>query len=40
MNHFVGGLNLTTTEKADLVAFLHTFSDAGYLSNPDFSDPN
>ncbi|MEJ6735816.1 MAG: cytochrome c peroxidase [Flavobacteriales bacterium] len=40
MNHFVGGLNLTTTEKADLVAFLHAFSDASYLNNPDFSDPN
>jgi len=40
MEHFVGGLNLTDTEIADLVAFLHTFSDPDYLSNPDFSDPN
>lgn len=40
MNHFVGGLNLTVAEKADLVAFLRTFSDAHYLNNLDFSDPN
>ena len=40
MDHFVGGLNLTVTEKADLVAFLLTFSDSTYLNNPNFSDPN
>ena len=40
MYHFVGGLNMTVTEKADLVAFLHTFSDTIYLNNLDYSDPN
>lgn len=40
MDHFVGGLNLTPSEIADLVAFLHTFSDSTYLNNINFSDPN
>jgi cytochrome c peroxidase len=40
MNHFVGGLNLTAIQKADLVAFLKTFTDNTYLNNPNFSDPN
>lgn len=33
------GLNLTETEKQDLVAFLKTFSDPAFLANPDFADP-
>ncbi len=40
MEHFETGLNLTTEQKADLVAFLHTMSDNSFLENPDFSDPN
>jgi len=40
MVHFVGGLNLTTTQKADLVAFLKTLSDESYLNNNELSDPN
>ena len=40
MSHFVGGLSLTSIEKADLVAFLRTFSDSYFLTNPNFSDPN
>ena len=40
MEHFIGGLNLTETEIADLVAFLQTFTDESYLNNPDFSNPN
>ena len=35
-----GGLNLTSQEKADLVAFLKALSDPDFLSNKDFSDPN
>jgi len=34
------GAQLTQEEKADLVAFLRTFTDQEFLSNPDFSDPN
>lgn len=33
------GLNLTESEKQDLVNFLKTFSDPGFLVNPDFADP-
>jgi len=40
MDHFVGGLNLTVTEKVDLVAFLRKFSDTTYLNSLNFSDPN
>lgn len=34
-----GGLKLTVQEKQDLVAFLKTFSDSSFLSNPAFSNP-
>ena len=34
------GLNLTTQEKADLVAFLKALSDPDFLNNKDFSNPN
>jgi len=37
---FGAGLNLTTQEKADLVAFLKTFTDPIFLKNKNFSDPN
>jgi len=40
MMHFAKGLNLSDQEKVDLIAFLKTFSDYSFLSNPDFSDPN
>ncbi|MFY0643455.1 MAG: c-type cytochrome [Bacteroidia bacterium] len=34
-----GGLQLTTEEKADLVAFLQTFTDTAFVNNPALSDP-
>lgn len=34
-----GGLNLTSQEKKDLVAFLKTFSDSSFLTNPAFKNP-
>ena len=40
MPDFGSGLNLTTQEKADLVAFLKTLTDQSFLTNPKFSDPN
>lgn len=40
MPAFGTGLGLTAKEKADLVAFLKTLTDASFLNNPDFSDPN
>jgi cytochrome c peroxidase len=40
MVDFGSGLNLTVQEKADLVAFLKTFTDQSILTNPAFSDPN
>lgn len=40
MEHFVTGLNLTTAQKSDLVAFLHTMSDNSFLEDLIFSDPN
>lgn len=38
-NVFRGGVRLTQEEKADLVAFLKTFSDSEFLTNPAFSKP-
>ena len=35
-----GGAQLTQQEKQDLIAFLKTFTDEEFLSNPDLSDPN
>lgn len=35
-----GGAQLTPSEKEDLLAFLRTFTDQEFLTNPDFSDPN
>lgn len=34
-----GGLGLTAIEKADLIAFLKTLSDPGFLTNPDYASP-
>jgi len=33
------GFNLTQQEKDDLVAFLHTLTDAEFITNPDFQNP-
>lgn len=35
-----GGAQLTQQEKQDLVAFLKTFTDEEFLTNPEFSNPN
>jgi cytochrome c peroxidase len=40
MPDFGSGLNLTETEKADLVAFLKSLTDKDFLTNTAFSDPN
>ena len=34
-----GGVQLTTQEKSDLLAFLKTLTDTSYLNNPNFSKP-
>lgn len=36
---FVKGFNLSTQEKADLIAFLKSLTDEQFLSNPAYSDP-
>ncbi len=33
------GLRLTSAQKEDLIAFLHTLTDSSFISNPDYSDP-
>lgn len=38
MNH-EGGINLTSEQKADLIAFLKTLTDSSFIENPAFSDP-
>lgn len=35
-----GGAQLTAQEKADLLAFLRTFTDQEFINNPELSDPN
>lgn len=35
-----GGVHLTEPDKADLKAFLLSLSDASFINNPDFQDPN
>lgn len=35
-----GGAQLTQQDKADLIAFLKTFTDQDFLTDPAFSDPN
>ncbi|MCB0822933.1 MAG: c-type cytochrome [Bacteroidales bacterium] len=39
LDHFVGGLGLTEQDIDDLAAFLRTFTDESFLTNPDFSEP-
>ncbi len=38
-NSFIYPLKLTAQQKADLLAFLHTFTDTSDLSNPAFQNP-
>jgi cytochrome c peroxidase len=33
------GLGLTTQDKADIIAFLHTLTDSVYLNNPAYKSP-
>ncbi|OLP15884.1 di-heme enzyme [Leptolyngbya sp. 'hensonii'] len=37
---FVAGFSLTEAEKQDLLAFLHSLTDAAFIQNPALSDPN
>ena len=39
MIDFGSGLNLTATEKMQLVAFLQTLSDNDFLTNQQYADP-
>lgn len=39
MHIYASGLNLTVQQKLDLVAFMESFTDEGFLTNPAFSDP-
>jgi len=39
-NRVNGSLNLTSQEKADLVAFLKTLTDEDFINNKNFQDPN
>jgi cytochrome c peroxidase len=38
-SEFVRGFELSTQEKADLIAFLESLTDESVLANPDYSDP-
>ncbi|MEZ5149022.1 MAG: hypothetical protein R2759_18610 [Bacteroidales bacterium] len=38
LDHFVGGLGLTEQDIDDLAAFLRTFTDESFLTNPDFQN--
>ncbi len=35
-----GGLSISSEDKKDIIAFLHTLSDFNFIGNPIFSDPN
>ena len=37
---FVSGFELTDQEREDLIAFLKSLTDKGFLTNPAFADPN
>ncbi|OQX79877.1 MAG: hypothetical protein B6D64_04125 [Bacteroidetes bacterium 4484_276] len=40
MHHIAnGGIQLTPSEKSDLMAFIKTLRDEGFLNNPEFSSP-
>jgi len=38
-SEFVKGFELSAQERADLIAFLNSLTDASVLANPDYSDP-
>jgi len=39
MKYTTGGLTLTPSMKADLIAFLHTLTDTSFVQNPAFQNP-
>ena len=40
MKYTTGGLSLAPSQKADLLAFLHTLTDTSFVQNPDFQNPH
>ena len=40
MKYGSGGLGLAPSQKADLIAFLHTLTDTAFVNNPAFSNPH
>jgi cytochrome c peroxidase len=38
-SHFISGFELSSQEKMDLLAFLHSLTDRSFVTNPAFSDP-
>ena len=38
-NSKISGFSITTQEKSDLIAFLHTLTDYEFINNPNFSVP-
>lgn len=40
MKYTTGGLSLAPSQKADLLAFLHTLTDTVFVQNPAFQDPH
>lgn len=39
VSDFSAGLNLTDTEKSNLIAFMNALTDSTLITNPDYSDP-
>jgi cytochrome c peroxidase len=39
-SHFISGFQIISTEKQDLLAFLHSLTDESFIHNPAFSDPH
>jgi len=39
MKHIGSGLNLTNQDKADLIAFLNTFTDSTFINEPNYRSP-
>jgi len=39
MKYTTGGLTLSPSMKADLIAFMHTLTDTAFIQNPAFQDP-
>ena len=40
MKYSTGGLQLSSVQKAQLTAFLHTLTDTSFTTNPAFQDPH